>query len=114
MGFLSAGIPALIYELRGTDRSETPNRGGAALEYRFAFRRTARCGDLVWARSGLRGLGNKTQHFCHWILDPDSGHAWASAEAIAVGLDLETRRAAPLSEEERAHLQTQIVSGLCM
>ena len=114
MGYLSAGIPSLIYDLRGRDRSSKDSHGGAALEYHFHFRRPARKGDLIRVMSGLKGVGAKTQNFCHWILDDETGEAFATAEAIAVALDLKARKAVAFSDEERAHLERRVVAGLSM
>jgi acyl-CoA thioester hydrolase len=114
MSYISAGIPSLVYDLRGRDRSSAGSHGGAALEYRFQFRRPARQGDLVRVMSGLRGVGSKTQNFCHWILDDESGEAFATAEAVAVAMDLTARKAVAFSDEERAQLEDKIVPGLAM
>lgn len=116
MACLSDGIPHLLWRLRGEDRSTAgaSGIGGAALEYRFAYRRPARVGDLVEVRSGLRALGNKTQHFVHWLLDPRSGAAYATAEAVAVRFDLEARRALPIDDAMRRRLEPQCIEGLTL
>lgn len=114
MAFLSAGIPTLVYDLRGSDRSARGALGGAALEYRFRFVKPAQRGDLVRVMSGLKAIGNKTQTFCHWILDGDRGEAFATAEAVAVTLDLEARKAVPFSYEERTRLEGHLIPGLKM
>ncbi|MDD9966677.1 MAG: thioesterase family protein [Myxococcales bacterium] len=86
--------------------------GGAALEYRYVFHTRPRLGDLIEVRTGLKALGNKTRHFCHFVFDVESGCCVASSEAVAVGFDLKARRALPISPEARAHMQAQIVPGL--
>lgn len=111
MGRLSAGIPHLILGLGGGDRSEA-EMGGAALEYRFRFRRTAGPGTGVVVRSGLADVNAKTRTFVHWILDTDSGEAIATAEAVAVSLDLRARRLASLSDEAVAVYRRKVVPGL--
>ncbi|MEM6706366.1 MAG: thioesterase family protein, partial [Acidobacteriota bacterium] len=113
MGRLSAGIPHLILSLGGVDRSEA-NLGGAALEYRFRFRRAVAAGASVVVRSGLAGVNAKTRTFVHWVLDAESGEAVATAEAVAVSLDLEARRLATLSEEAVAAYQARVVPGLSL
>lgn len=52
MGIVSDGIPNLLAQTSGSDRSKTPTIGGAALEYRFVYRRYPRVGDLLTLRSG--------------------------------------------------------------
>ncbi len=112
MAVLSEGIPALVQDLRGEDRSQADGIGGAALEYRFVFRRPALSGQRLEVRSGLRAQGRKTRNFCHWVLDADTGEGLASAEAVAVTLDLVERRAVAVDDATRAELEKRIVPGL--
>lgn len=112
MGRVSDAIPNLIGAMRGEDRSRDNRVGGAALEYRFAFRKAARVGDVLALRSGLKSIGSKTYCWCHWMFDVDTGDAIATAEAVAVSLDLTTRRAIENPPELRAELERLIVPGL--
>ena len=44
-------------------------------------------------RSGLRAIGGKTYQWVHWLFDVESGEAIATCEAVAVAMDLTTRKA---------------------
>ncbi len=50
----------------------------------------------------------------HWMLDPDTGRPWGSAEAIAVSFDLETRKLITLSDEDLARVEADAVKGLAL
>lgn len=112
MGIVSDGIPNLLAQTNGTDRSKTPSVGGAALEYRFVYRRHPRVGDVLTLRSGLKQVGPKTYTWCHWLFDLESGEAVATAEAVAIALDLTTRKAIPIPDEMRANLESLVIEGL--
>ncbi|MBO6635004.1 thioesterase family protein [Parvibaculum sp.] len=112
MGIVSDGIPNLLAQTSGADRSRTPTVGGAALEYRFVYRRHPRVGDVLTLRSGLKQVGPKTYTWCHWLFDLETGEAIATAEAVAIALDLTTRKAIPIPEEMRANLESLVIEGL--
>ncbi len=112
MGIVSDGIPNLLAQTSGADRSKTPTVGGAALEYRFVYRRHPRVGDVLTLRSGLKQVGPKTYTWCHWLFDLETGEAIATAEAVAIALDLTTRKAIPIPEEMRANLKSLVIEGL--
>jgi acyl-CoA thioester hydrolase len=111
MGRVSDAIPNLIVQTSGQDRS-TGRTGGAALEYRFVYRIPAREGDLLVLKSGLKSVSSKTYVWCHWLFDGESGECFATAEAVAVAMDLATRKAIEIPDEMRAHLETLVVPGL--
>ncbi|ABS62100.1 conserved hypothetical protein [Parvibaculum lavamentivorans DS-1] len=112
MGIVSDGIPNLLAQTSGSDRSKTPTIGGAALEYRFVYRRYPRVGDLLTLRSGLKQVGPKTYTWCHWLFDLESGQSVATAEAVAIALDLTTRKSIPIPDEMRANLEALVIEGL--
>jgi acyl-CoA thioester hydrolase len=116
VGRVSDGVPGLGAVLRagsGEDASERPSGiGGAVLEYRIAYLAWPRAGDRYVIRSGLAAVGDKTQHYVHWILDPETGRAWGSSEAVAISLDLAARRIVPISPADQALLRTRITPGL--
>jgi acyl-CoA thioester hydrolase len=114
MGRVSDAIPNLLLRTTGRDRSaETASRiGGAALEYRFVYRKPARAGDLISVRSGVKSIGPKTYNWVHWILNEETGEALATAEAVAVAMDLDSRKAIPIPDALRAVLMPLIVPGL--
>ena len=112
MGIVSDSIPNLLALTGGSDRSKTPRVGGAALEYRFVYRGHPRVGDVLTLRSGLKHVGSKAYTWCHWLFDLDSGAAVATAEAVAIALDLEQRRAIPIPDVMRANLEARVIPGL--
>ena len=111
MGRVSDAIPNLLLAMRGEDRA-TSGRGGAALEYRFVYRAPATEGDLLVVKSGLKSVGAKTYVWSHWLLDGETGECFATAEAVAVAMDLSTRKAIEIPSDMRALLESRIVPGL--
>lgn len=111
MGRLSDSIPNLIAQTRGEDRSASSN-GGAALEYRFVYRMAAREGDMLVIKSGLRSVSSKTYVWCHWMFDGETGECFATAEAVAVAMDLTTRKAIEIPPDMRAQLESLVIPGL--
>lgn len=93
-------------------RGETLRMGGAVLEYRIAYRRWPRAGDRFVIRSGSGFQKEKVHSFIHWILDPDTGHAWCTSEAVAVSLNLDTRKIIPSSPEQMNLLSEVAPPGL--
>src|SRR5687768_2251993 len=82
MARVSDGIGHFFQHLRGSQRG--PGIGGAALEYRYVFHERPQLGEIIEVRSGLKGLGNKTSHICHWIFNVETGRCAATSEAVAV------------------------------
>ncbi len=112
MGLVSDSIPNLLAQTQGGDRSKSPKVGGAALEYRFIYRRFPVLGDVLVLRSGLKEVMPKTYTWCHWLFDFETGEAVATAEAVAIALDLETRRSIPIPDEMRENLGRLVIGGL--
>jgi acyl-CoA thioester hydrolase len=111
MGRVSDAIPNLIAQTRGEDRSSS-GTGGAALEYRFVYRNAAGLGDLLVLKSGLRSVSAKTYIWCHWLFDSETGENIATSEAVAVAMDLQTRKAIEIPPDMRAQLESLVVPGL--
>lgn len=111
MGRVSDAIPNLLAQTRREDRSAS-GIGGAALEYRFVYRTPARAGDLLILKSGLKTVSAKTYSWCHWLFDVESGECVATAEAVAVSMDLAARKAIEIPAAMRAELERMIVPGL--
>jgi acyl-CoA thioester hydrolase len=109
MARVSDGIGHLFQALHG---SRLAGVGGAALEYRYVFHERPRLGDVVEVRSGLKGLGRKTSHLCHWIFNVETGSCAATSEAVAVSFDLTTRKSIEISAESRTALEQRIVPDL--
>lgn len=112
IGIVSDGIPNLIGKTRGDDRSKNSKVGGAALEYRFHYHAYPKAGDVLTLRSGLISVGTKTYNWGHWLFDLETGKVVATAEAVAIALDLETRKAIPIPDEMRLKLLSIVAPGL--
>lgn len=93
-------------------RGEIVRMGGAVVEYRLVYRRWPRPGDRFVIRSGRGFQKEKTHSFIHWVLDPDTGQAWATTEAVAVAFNLETRKIIPATPELMDALATVAPAGL--
>ena len=112
MAHVSDAIPNLLVQTSGRDRGQERTTGGAALEYRFIYRRRPHVGDVLCVRSGLRSLGTKTYTWAHWLFDVETGEALATSEAVAVAMDLAARKAIALPDEMRARLEPLVIKGL--
>jgi acyl-CoA thioester hydrolase len=110
---LSDAIPNFFAGRRpGNVDDGPPKIGGAAVEYRLIHHAWPRAGDRVELRSGSAGGDARIRRLVHWMLDPDTGRPWGSAEAIAVSFDLSTRKLISLSDEELARAEADAVPGL--
>lgn len=118
IGRVSDGIPGLVGAFRSTVAEKAPEKptrvGGAVLEYRLVFLDWPRSGDRVEIRSGLAGVDARTQRLMHWMLDPETGKAWGTSEAIAITFDLDARKIVPITEEAQADLAAHITKGLTL
>ncbi|MEQ9519735.1 MAG: thioesterase family protein [Parvibaculum sp.] len=112
MGIVSDSIPNLLAQPRGDDRSKDSKIGGAALEYRFVYRAAPLAGDIVVLRSGLKIVTDKTYTWAHWLFNAETGACVATAEAVAIALDLVLRKSIPIPAEMKAHLTSFVVEGL--
>lgn len=119
IGRVSDAVPNLLTKWREAAAQDAAARdgvakaaGGAVLEYRMAPRRWPRAGDLIEVRSGVVEVAEKTNRLVHWLHDPVTGHAWATAEAVAVTFDLITRKTIPIPPERRALLEAGMVKGM--
>lgn len=114
MARISDGIPHFFNGRRPGAEGLGARAGGAALEYRLIHLDWPRAGDRVELRSGASGGDARFRKLTHWLLDPDSGHAWGVAEAIAVSFDLETRKILTLSDEALAEADAGVIRGLTL
>jgi acyl-CoA thioester hydrolase len=109
---LSDGIPHFFAGRRPGTVDTDRKVGGAALEYRLIHHAWPRAGDRLELRSGSAGGDARFRRLVHWLLDPETGRPWGSAEAIAVSFDLETRKLITLSDAELARVEADAVKGL--
>jgi len=118
IGRVSDGIPSIIGAFRDTVAGKAPAKpqriGGAVLEYRLVHLDWPRAGDRVEIRSGLAGFDARTKRMVHWMLDPETGKAWGTSEAIAITFDLDARKIVPISEEAQAELKAHVTPGLTL
>lgn len=99
--------------MRGeTQAAHAAGAGGALLEARLLVRAHAAPGARFVIRSGIADYGPKVWRQIHWLLDPASGTAWASLEAVGVRLDLEARKAMELPDDARDALERARAPGL--
>jgi len=112
IGSLSDAIPNLLAKTRMGDRVTHPDVGGAALEYRIVYRKPARLGDVITVRTGLKYVGEKTYIWVHWIFNLETGQVIATAEAVAITMDLKLRKAVPVPSDIRARLEALLIDGL--
>jgi acyl-CoA thioester hydrolase len=109
---LSDGVPHIFSGLRAEQAAGSPRIGGAVLEYRLIHHAWPKAGDRLELRSGVAGGDRRIRRLIHWLLDPDSGKPWGSAEAIAISLDLEARKIIALSDEDVARTEAVAIKGL--
>ena len=112
---MSDAMPNLFVQrqLRQPPGEAAPVRtGGAALEYRLLHHAWPRAGDRLAVYSGFGSGEARFSRVFHWVLDPDSGRPWLTAEAISVSFDLEARRILTLSEDQLAAARKSWIADL--
>ena len=109
---LSDGVPHVFAGLRQAPAPGAARIGGAVQEYRLIHHAWPQAGDRMELRSGVAGGDRRIRRLIHWLLDPDSGRPWGSAEAIAISLDLEARKIISLSDEDVARTNAVAIPGL--
>ncbi len=111
-GRISDSVPTLLAPYRQANAADGTTPAGAVVEARVVFRKFPRAGELIEVHSGIVELGDKTLRLVHWVVDPESGAAWASMEAVALTFDTKTRKAIQPSAEARARIEKLVVNGL--
>ncbi|MFN3314292.1 MAG: thioesterase family protein [Hyphomonas sp.] len=114
IGRISDSVPNLLYEWRQQVASAAGDKrmGAAVLEYRLRYHRRPQTGDLMTVHTSLGKVQGKTHALVHWVMDPVSGKAWATCEAVAITLDLDARKAIPAPPEMIAELERIAPKGL--
>lgn len=94
MGRISDSVPNLLHEWRAQVAAAAGDKkmGAAVLEYRMIYRHWPRAGDLYQAYSSLARAEEKFHTLVHWLVDPATGKAWLTSEAVAVTFDLAERK----------------------
>jgi acyl-CoA thioester hydrolase len=111
-GRISDSAPNLLAPWRQAATADGVQPAGAVVEARVVFRKFPRAGELIEIHSGIVEIGDKTLRIVHWVIDPESGGAWASMEAVALTFDTKTRKALTPSAEARERVAKLVVAGL--
>lgn len=118
IGRVSDGVGRLFGETRpgpeATDGEPPPRIGGAVLEYRVLHLAWPEPGDGVELRSGFAGCDARTRRVVHWMLDPETGAPWASAEAVVISFDLDKRKVVDISPQAQAAFMEKCAPGLAL
>jgi len=92
-----------------------PSRVGSALiEFQAIHVRWPKIGDGCEVRSALAGCTERVTYSSHWLLDPQTGAPWAAVRTVGIALDLDARRALPLTAEAQAAFRAASVPGLVL
>lgn len=114
MGRISDSVPVLLTEWRSkvAANNASARMGGAVLEYRLIYRKWPRAGDRFVIHTSLADVAEKTHSLSHWVLNPDTGEAYITSQAVAVTFDLDTRKVIPTPPEQIAELEKLAPRGL--
>ena len=104
-------MPNLWSHLAGDERV-TDAEGGAVVEFRRHYHQPLREHQALVVVSGLLDAQGKIQRFGHLLFDARTQQCYASAQAVAVRMDLQARKAIALSEEDLASLLHKQVQPL--
>jgi acyl-CoA thioester hydrolase len=92
-----------------------PSRVGSALsEFQAVHVRWPKIGAGCEVRSALAGCTERVTYASHWLLDPETGAPWAAVRTVGIALDLDARRAVPLSAEAQAAYRAASVPDLAL
>ena len=111
MARTSDSMPNLWSHLAGDERV-TDAEGGAVVEFRRHYHQPLREHQTLVVVSGLLDAQGKIQRFGHLLFDARTQQCYASAQAVAVRMDLQARKAIALSEEDLASLLHKQVQPL--
>lgn len=118
IGRVSDGVGRLFGETRPGPEpvdGQAPARiGGAVLEYRVLHLGWPEAGDGVELRSGFAGCDARTRRVVHWMVDPETGAPWASAEAVVISFDLDTRKIVDIPPDAQAAFMAKCAPGLAL
>ncbi|MFN4184454.1 MAG: thioesterase family protein [Hyphomonas sp.] len=114
IGRISDSVPNLLYEWRQkvAENAGGKRMGAAVLEYRLRYHRLPRASDLYTVHTSLGKVHGKTHSLVHWVMNPETGTAWATCEAVAITLDLDARKAIPAPPEMLGELEALAPKGL--
>jgi acyl-CoA thioester hydrolase len=112
LGRMSDSVVNLLAQFQTEEeleRRSSGTEGGALVELRIDFHAPLRAGSLFSIRSGIAAAGRKTQHFVHVFFDEVSRACVATAQGVAVAMDLKTRKAIELPETRRRRIEARLL-----
>lgn len=119
IGRISDAVPNLLAGWReavaaaaSAEDGRRRTAGAAVLEYRLRYREWPRVGAAIAVHSGVLALEGKAHRLAHWLLDPATGTAWGTSEAVAITFDLETRKAIQPGPAEQKALEALMAPGM--
>ena len=63
---------------------------------------------------GKPGCDARPRRVVHWMLDPETGAPWASAEAVVISFDLDTRKVVDINPDAQAAFMAKCAPGLAL
>ena len=96
-------MPNLWTHLAGDERV-SEQEGGAVVEFRRQYHQPLKVNQPFVVASGLLDAKGKIQRFGHLLFNAETGVCCASAQAVAVRMDLQARKAVDLSPADLAAL----------
>ena len=103
MARTSDSMPNLWSHLAGDERV-SEQEGGAVVEFRRQYHQPLKANQPFVVASGLLDAKGKIQRFGHLLFNAETGVCCASAQAVAVRMDLQARKAVDLSAVDLAAL----------
>ena len=103
MARTSDSMPNLWSHLAGDERV-SESEGGAVVEFRRQYHQPLCVNQAFIVTSGLLSAQGKIQQFGHLMFNAKTNQCCASAQAVAVRMDLNARRAIELSAQDLAVL----------
>ena len=103
MARTSDSMPNLWSHLAGDERV-SEQEGGAVVEFRRQYHQPLKANQPFVVASGLLDAKGKIQRFGHLLFNAETGVCCASAQAVAVRMDLQARKAVDLSAADLAAL----------
>ncbi len=114
MGNISTSMPNLWARFSPPDdpilRGE--KEGGAVLEYRMNYHFPLKLGDGFEVMSGLKAIGDKTQHMLHLMFSLENDQCVLGCEAVGVAMDLEKRKAKSIPDARRERMQQYLLPSI--
>ncbi|HCY05283.1 MAG TPA: hypothetical protein DHU16_07490 [Gammaproteobacteria bacterium] len=111
MARTSDSMPNLWTHLAGDERVSDAE-GGAVVEFRRQYHEPLRANQAFTVVSGLLSAQGKIQRFGHMLFNAGTRACCASAQVIAVRMDLNARKAIALSDEDLVTLLHKQVQPL--